>query len=52
VKGEGSNKKDARKKAASLMFTRLSNGGLEEVSFFYYFFPGVYCSVNFISFIG
>jgi hypothetical protein len=34
VKGEGSNKKEARKKAASLMFTRLSNGGLEEVSFF------------------
>jgi hypothetical protein len=40
VKGEGSNKKEARKKAASLMFNRLSNGGLEEVSFFYSF-PGV-----------
>ncbi len=51
VKGEGSNKKEARKKAASLMFARLSNGGLEEVSFLYSF-PGVYCSGNFISFIG
>jgi hypothetical protein len=51
VKGEGSNKKEARKKAASLMFNRLSNGGLEEVSFFL-FLPRSLVSVNYISFIG